>query len=86
MVQQQKVALPPPLLPPPAVPLPLGDGRPMGTPPPPYRAQVDPDVDEPLVPGPQLEEPAVQVNKFLYLKLVAFYTYSVLHFSLPYVV
>ena len=75
--------------------------QPMGTPPPPYCEQADceeeqqPEVDLLQVPPPaadppvvahRREDPVEQVNKFLYLKLVAFYTYSVLHFSLPYVV
>ena len=75
--------------------------QPMGTPPPPYREQADreeeqqPEVDllqvpppaaEPLSMAPRQEEPIEQVNKFLYLKLVALHPYSVLHFSLPYVV
>ena len=85
----------------PAVPQPLGVGQPLGTPPPPYHAQAGP-LEEPqpemalppavpLMADPLLvvlrqEEPAEQVNKFLYLSLVVFHPYSVLHFSLPYVV
>ena len=84
--------MPPPLLAQPVVP------QPLGTPPPPYRAQVEgPQLEaglqlvpllvaDPLVPALQQEELAEQVINFLYLKLVAFYPYSVLHFSLPYVV
>ena len=75
--------------------------QPLGTPPPPYRERVDPveerqpEVDQQVVPplvvgtpivALQQEEPVEQVNKFLFLKLVAFHPYSVLHFSLPYVV
>ena len=88
MVQQRGDGLPPPLLAQLAV-------QPLGTPPPPYRERADlveeqraepdlppvpPLVAEPPIMALRQEEPIEQVNKFLYLKLVAFYTYSVLHF------